>query len=311
MQVGADGKQRSSSSSDSAAVPHGGYVTACFQKVVRAHFDSTLHKQNQPHTITLHLDFLRRTQVGPAIFKVKDVKLGRQTSIVHVTLLQDEREEVVGYITNSNINTEKGPTFPTHFALHPPPYGADVLQLAQDRDANWAERKEMPFASFRKASQHVRFFFPREGQLEQSLRDQWMCFRNGEKFTNESLGFVADVFPQVIESYRTGGEDPYSIELERKMSQKDQEAKEKGRAKFWYPTLLLNLDVKKALPEEGVEWLFLRTRTKQIKNGRYDLEVIVMDESGEIVVLSHHVCLVLGTERNMAKRAKSSEESKL
>lgn len=66
------------------------------QNVVKLHFDTTLKKQNQPHTLALHLDFLRRTDIGNATFTVKDVKLGRQTSIVHVTLSQGEREEVVG-----------------------------------------------------------------------------------------------------------------------------------------------------------------------------------------------------------------------
>jgi acyl-coenzyme A thioesterase PaaI-like protein len=66
------------------------------QTVVKKHFDTTLRKQDQPHTLALHLDFLRRTQTGPAKFVVKDVKLGRQTSVVHVTLTQGKREEVVG-----------------------------------------------------------------------------------------------------------------------------------------------------------------------------------------------------------------------
>lgn len=78
---------------------------------------------------------------------------------------------------------------------------------------------------------------------------------------------------------------------------------------YWYPTLLLNLEVKKALPEEGVEWLFLRVRAKQIKNGRMDLEVIVLDGDGDLVLLSHHVCFILGAERNLA--ARRVEESKI
>lgn len=32
--------------------------------------------------------------MGRALFTVKDTKLGRQTSIIHVTLTQDGREEV-------------------------------------------------------------------------------------------------------------------------------------------------------------------------------------------------------------------------
>jgi hypothetical protein len=93
-------------------VPHGGFVTATFLKVAQAHFNCTLSSQDQPHTIALHLDFLRRTQAGAALFTVRDTKLGRQASVIHVTLSQgsssNPREEVVGYITNSNFFLEKG-----------------------------------------------------------------------------------------------------------------------------------------------------------------------------------------------------------
>lgn len=103
------------------SVPHGGYVTACFLAAVRKHFDTTLRKQDQPHTIALHLDFLRRTDLGPAIFKIKDVKLGRQASVIHVMLYQNGSEEVVGYVTNSNLKKESGLSFETSWDLHPRP----------------------------------------------------------------------------------------------------------------------------------------------------------------------------------------------
>lgn len=48
--------------------------------------------------------------------------------------------------------------------------------------------------------------------------------------------------------------------------------------------------------------MFSRLQAKQIKNGRYDLEVVVWDEEDEIVALSHHVCFVVSAERNLAKR---------
>lgn len=79
--------------------------------------------------------------------------------------------------------------------------------------------------------------------------------------------------------------------------------KQDMKAKFWFPTLLLNLEVKKALPAEGVEWLFVRVRTKSIKNGRYDLEVIILDPDGDLVGLSSHVCLAVSTQRNMQGRS--------
>ncbi|GAB7366333.1 hypothetical protein MBLNU230_g8133t1 [Neophaeotheca triangularis] len=289
-------------------VPHGGYVTASFQQVVRKHFSTTLRKQDQPHTIALHLDFLRRTETGPATFKIKDVKLGRQTSIVHVTLTQNSREEVVGYFTNSNLSTEAGPTFPTNWALDPPTSPINFSQLEKDNDPNWALRRVWPFAAFRKATTKILAAFPRAGQPSRSCIDQWMRFSDpDEKFTNESLGFVADMFPQLIEAHRTGGEDVYHPDYEKNVSPQQQEEREKGRAKFWYPTLLLNLEIKKALPKEGVEWLFVRTGTKVIRNGRYDLEVVVMDAGGEVVALSHHVVFVVGAERNTATRVSGTK----
>jgi hypothetical protein len=283
-------------------VPHGGYVTAVFMRVVSQHFSTTLARQNQPHTIALHLDFLRRTQIGPATFKVKDVKLGRQTSVVHVTLLQDGREEVVGYITNSNISTEEGVSFSTAWKLQPAPLPADLSKFESDEDPNWAARERWPFSDFRKATLNVRSFFPRAGQPAPGIIDEWLCLRNGENWTNEALGSVVDTFPQVIEGYILG-DDPYSVENERS-------GKKEEQVGFWYPTVLLNMDVKKALPKEGVKWLFVRLQAKRIKNGRFDLEIVVLDEGGDVVALSHHVCFAVSAARNTAARRTAGEAGK-
>jgi hypothetical protein len=132
-----------------------------------------------------------------------------------------------------------------------------------------------------------------------NVYDEWMCFRDpNERWTNESLGFLVDMFPQVCEVFILNGEDQYSPKV-FKGGVKGDKVK---TVPHWYPTLLLNLDVKKALPEEGVKFLFLRLQTKAIKNGRYDLEIVVMDEQDEVVALSHHVCFAVSAERNLAAR---------
>lgn len=281
-----------------------------FMRVVSLHFATTLARQSQPHTITLHLDFLRRTQVGAATFKVKDVKLGRQTSVVHVTLSQDGREEVVGYITNSNLATEEGVSFPTAWKLQPAPLPADISKFDSDQDAHWGERKRWPFSDFRKATINVRSWFPRAGQPAPGVIDEWLCLRNGENWTNESIGSVVDTFPQIIESYILE-DDPYSIDNEKSAASGGEKKKTQGVG-FWYPTVLLNLDVKKALPKEGVKWLHVRLQAKAIKNGRFDLEIAVLDEGGDLVALSHHVCFAVSAARNTAaRRTVGAGETKL
>jgi len=274
-------------------VPHGGFVTGVFLRVASAHFASTLSSQNQPHTIALHLDFLRRTQEGPALFTVKDTKLGRQTSVIHISLTQGGREEVVGSLTNANFETEEGVTFNTNYTLTPSPLPVDLQLLKEDKDPNWARQPEMPFARFRKATFKSDFRFPREGQTKMNAADEWIRLSSGEKWTDASLGYVCDMWPMPIERY-IHAEDPYDVKASGE--------KKEAVSKFWYPTLLLDLDIKKALPKEGVEWLFARVEAKQIKNGRMDLDVIILDGVGEIVALSHHVALAVSSDRNTAKR---------
>ncbi|TAQ88974.1 hypothetical protein B7494_g2660 [Chlorociboria aeruginascens] len=268
--------------------------------VASTHFSGTLSSQNQPHTITVHLDFLRRTQTGPATFTVQDTKLGRQASVIHISLSQDGREEVVGYLTNSNIHTETGVSFDTQHSLSPPALPVDLSLLAQNQDKNWALKEQMPFAGFRKAVTKTEMYFPREGQRRNGTADEWLRFCNREQWTNTSLGFLCDIFPMPVETFLRGA-DPYDVRNDREATIHS------SKSKFWYPTLLLNLDVKKVLPEEGVEWLFLRVNTKKIKNGRMDLEMEILDVGGEIVALSHHVAFVLSGARNLAKRSTAKE----
>jgi acyl-coenzyme A thioesterase PaaI-like protein len=297
------------------SVPHGGYVTSIFQTVASQHFRTTLSSQNQPHLLALHLEFLRRTDVGPATFVVRDVKLGRQMSIIHVTLSQGAREEIVGYITHSNLSVEKGVSFDTHWLSRSDLGGVDTSSLENGTNNVWLEKQPWPMAEFRKAANHFRTWMPRRGQTVQSGYDFWSCpAEAGARWKNDSLGYLVDCFPQLLESYLQEGVDPYSLKMDvdPEMRVRSKELSKKA-GNFWYPTVLLNIDVKKALPEEGERFLFTRVRAKQIRNGRYDLEVVIVDPSGDLVALSHHVCLVVGAERNMAKRREvgANESGKL
>ncbi|KAL9605118.1 MAG: hypothetical protein Q9219_000052 [cf. Caloplaca sp. 3 TL-2023] len=288
-------------------VPHGGFVTSCFLSATALHFSTTHAARNQPHTITIHLTFLRRNSVGPARFSIRDVKLGRRTSTVHVSLTQGDdnaaEPSVVGYLTQSNLRTEEGLSLRTQWSLHPPPPSlvSSAQALTQgDGDDNWILVPPL-HGRFRKAARKVHFYVPRNGQLEPGMADEWIRLSDGRggRFTQESLGFVADNFPQIVEIYP--GTDPPALISKRSATT---EGKTKVEPK-WFPTMLLNLDVKKALPAEGVEWLFVRVRAKKIENGRMDLEVVVMDEEGDLVALSNHVCLILSAERNRTRSERS------
>lgn len=60
---------------------------------------------------------------------------------------------------------------------------------------------------------------------------------------------------------------------------------------YVYPTVCMAVEIKK--DPKGAEWLFMRIRAHKIKNGRFDQEVQIVDESGDVVALSKHVCFAV------------------
>ncbi|RMZ78219.1 hypothetical protein DV738_g4026, partial [Chaetothyriales sp. CBS 135597] len=264
--------------------------------------------------INLHLEFMRRTAVGPAIFSVRDVKIGSRISNLHLTLYQDY------YNTGPNIAAESGLSLDTAYRPLPPPLPADLKRLssAEGEDENYLLRRTDAYPDFRAATLCLQIYLlkphRRPASHPLSINDQWSRFtpwqREG-RWTNDGLGFVVDMFPQVVEKYI----NPV-VEEAALMEKDDAKLKEilkthAGKAKYWYPTMTLNLDVKKVLPEEGVEWLFTRTKAKTIKNGRLDLDIEVWDDQGDLVATSSHSSLIVDTSRNTTRNGKKTRAGKI
>lgn len=404
------------------SVPQGGYVTSCILRVASIHFRTTLARCNQPHTIALHLSFLRRSAVGRATFTVSAAKIGRTFSVVQISVAQSPGHErgrgrsqsksrigsvasaatatdpaaaaaaeavaaakaaappdpfVVGYLTQANLAFESGVSLPTHFRLEPAPLPrGSTADLRANADPNWVVQPQPPFSvrEWRNALRRVETYIPRRGGggrrvsgdsggggseggggATNAANDEWIRLASGERWTQESLGFVCDTFPLIPDAYglqedaeqlRKISDDDNHRHLHNDHDDDDQRRRTQSSSdstpspfpspsvsasipqlqppalpptptspskkptptsnldlsKFWFPTLVLNIEFKKLLPPEGVEWLFVRVRPKQIRNGRMDLEVVVLDEEGDIVALSWHVALIVGGERNSRGR---------
>jgi hypothetical protein len=66
----------------------------------------------------------------------------------------------------------------------------------------------------------------------------------------------------------------------------------------WFPTLNMGVEVKRGVPVRGWEWLFVRVEMRGVRDGRFDYDVVILDEDGGLVAISRHVALVVGAERN-------------
>ncbi|KAE8348030.1 thioesterase-like superfamily-domain-containing protein [Aspergillus coremiiformis] len=294
-------------------VPHGGYTTAVLYRLALTHFAHT-HPTlyDAPATpISIQLSFLRRTTAGPAVLTVQDMKLGARTSTIHVSLCQPSEKKVkqgelevkvAGYITVSPPTAEVGFTFNTEWSSQSAAQGSgpngsvNLTALGQTgRDGKWVRLKPS-FPKFRRATRQVEVYGPDPGLGKPKVIQQWSRFRPGgdpeARWTNEAVAFLADVFPLALSAF-----DQMALAA----STPSQESTEQT-SRFWYPTVTLNVDFKKRLPAQGAEWLYSQVHTKVVRDGRTDLDVVILDEQGDVVASSTQVGLMLSASRNVGQR---------
>ncbi|KAJ5658181.1 uncharacterized protein N7484_001830 [Penicillium longicatenatum] len=300
-------------------VPHGGYTSAVLYNLALTHFAHAHPKQysTPASPISLQFSFIRRTAAGPATLEVEDIKLGARTSTINVKLLQPSEKQpdkleikVVGYITVSPPDAEVGISVPTGWKAHPQPVPGSLpdgqinfTQLAETgKDGAWS-KSAPPYPEFRRAATQLELYGPGKGETQQQRTgsmaiDQWARFRpcgdqNG-RWTDAAVVYLLDMFPMALDGF-----DSVSANAVAKESGK---SVDDLKAKFWYPTVTLNIDMKKHLPAAGVEWLYSRIVTKVVRDGRTDLDVTVLDQDGEVIALSTQVGLVVSASRNLGTR---------
>ncbi|KAK6502099.1 hypothetical protein TWF481_009908 [Arthrobotrys musiformis] len=280
------------------AVPNGGYVAAVMLRAAATHMTTTHARISPPqqHAISFHGMFMIKTNAGAVELKVTDTKIGRGYSVLHVELLQEGMRCVNAYVTMTNIDNESGPNLNTFWEKPDPGLvgrkNLDKL-LTPEGVEGWFEHPK-PFADFREVSKRTRFFSsvkPTPGVVS-----NWGTFTNpAESITNEAIALIADLFVGVVERMESEAETGEGKQSGSEMFQS---------AKFWYPTLSFTMDVKKSLPKEGVKWVFSKVHSQQVKNGRWDLQVVMLDEDGELLATSTQVALMVDASRNTKPRGK-------
>ncbi|KAJ5291445.1 thioesterase family protein [Penicillium angulare] len=283
------------------AVPNGGYTSACMLAAAKIH----LRLRDQPDTLTAHFEFPNRASTGPAILTIEDVKLGQQISTLQLTLWQGgllsqapwidhfvSRRRVLAYTTHTNLRSFSGISMPTGYEVTPAAELSSVSDFealkTNGADEVW-EKSKLPKAY---------------ATMMPSLA-RW----HGERITQSTLAYVVDSFPHNMHKFLAA---PVLRELlnappdrSGDSDMKEVRGKDHQRDEMWFPTVVMNMEMKTTLPDDGIEWLAVRVLSKQIKDGKFDLEVLVRDPDGEIIALSHHVGLILNFVQNTRNKGLS------
>ncbi|KAI0152993.1 thioesterase family protein [Xylariaceae sp. FL1272] len=331
----------------SNSVPNGGYAASCMLAAANAHLAS----RGQPDTLTAHFEYPARISPGPAMITIEDIKIGHSLlCTLHLTMWQHglqpqkpwiapqvSQRVILAYSTHTNLRTMEGLSVSTAFeAAHAdaPSHSLPDFEMlkATGVDVAWAETLlPASSASTLLSLRNWHFYLPRGEAAVPGTLDMWLRLASGERITQAVLPYVVDSFPFNLSEYIIAPEVKQMLRqqglLMEQQKQPSYEAKatsadgtaQKGeessstgaRASLWLPTVVMNLEVKTALPDEGVEWIAVRIVAKEMKNGRFDMEVIVRDTDDELIALSHHVALMLDVERAARSKTKSKSKASL
>lgn len=192
----------------------------------------------------------------------------------------------------------------------------DFKVLAKDgRDREWrAGPQALPSLH---AVKHLKLYSPSSTVLPKTVEEragveQWAQFAPGgtpARWSNEAVVCLADIFPAALD--RMGAMEEMRLLATGASGTSEGPAEEsdgdglngrattyQGLVQFWYPTVIMNIDLKTRLPPSGVEWLYSRVVTRMVRGSRADLEVLILDQDGELIATSTQVALVVDPARN-------------
>ena len=214
----------------------------------------------------------------------------------------------------ANLLVSEGISFETSWILSPAPVETSIPMLAADADSRWISY-QCPYhpESFRRVQSYLKFFIPCE-LSDPTMVDQWITPLDPQAtFTDENIGFVADISLPILDSFypeeATGG---HAATIAAGLQQKSERENgitrvpDASSGSYETPAMIMTLatsiEIKKRLPVGGVKWLFMRAQAKQIKNGRTDMEIVILDEGMDLVALSSQVLSIVDLKR--VKKAK-------
>ncbi|KAI8145949.1 thioesterase-like superfamily-domain-containing protein [Fennellomyces sp. T-0311] len=265
-------------------VPVRGYVIALSLHAVLDYY-STRH---QKHPVALNTFFFKKTEPGPFIVEISDLKPSKKGfHVVKVLLRQHKKDgsakkvpesleeynpaeyvtKTHSIITMGNMDGEKGVTYihPTEGAKPP------SLELMKPTQMEFIKEYVNVYQD-----QSTLPIHKQDGQIISGRPEVHHCvsFKDGRESDFKSLPFWADVFVHPVFSL---GEQVLG-----------------GRC--WMPTLQLEVQFK-AVPK-NVKSVLASFKVPHIINGRFDLDGALFDQHQNLLAITRHQCLVVPWERN-------------
>ncbi|ODQ51660.1 hypothetical protein SAICODRAFT_20330 [Saitoella complicata NRRL Y-17804] len=242
--------------------PLGGYLVAIVLNALKTHNVSVTGDKHKD-CFHINVTFLNKPDAGRDVeITVKDVKRGRTYAVCSVEMWQEKRHILTTLSTHSSFSAEKGPTYPQH----------SLAPFTLFKDCHPITTTLGPVK--RPAIDNIEICVdPAIEELKRTERLQWIRLVNepSRPIDEPVVAMFADCL-SVPPPYLHG---------------------QLGEGKVaWFPTLTLEIQFR-APTSLDPQWIHIHYIAKMVKNGRFDIDVEVRDEKGEVLALSRHLCTIV------------------
>ncbi|KAK6828724.1 hypothetical protein RU639_003736 [Aspergillus parasiticus] len=250
---------------------YGGFCTALIVSGSSKYFALRHPGSNQPHCVSLHVQFLKPLPCGPFKVSFDDIQKGSRFSVIQAKICPLDSAfsspYILSVITLGNLHRKTGPSL----SLQSKPIPNRQNDCVPWKHDYFDPSKNPPGARFE-------FLVPKDGPSllwsparGQNTRDQWAKVAGeNESFNMEYLGLLADSVPALPMNY-----DPQGL---------------KATETWAFPTVSLTLDIRE--DPAGKEWILVRSKMRSLRHGRFDMEMQMVDEDNNLLATCRQSCVM-------------------
>ncbi|KAE8381071.1 thioesterase-like superfamily-domain-containing protein [Aspergillus bertholletiae] len=260
----------------------GGYLNALMISAAQKLNALEFGEERFPDPIHVFVQFLHMVPPGQVVVTCNRLRISSRQSVVRVEVVRTAASghpsspATVGIVTCASISKEKGLTQQSEpaFAIPLPNRHTECVKIDDPVVDSTPVTSKLNWVSPKAANG---LWGHRVGGHH---REVWVSFRDSSNISNLlHLALLSDMPLQPPATHQAGFYSKYALS-----------------------TLCMTVEFKRR-PDPSTQWVMIRSNSNLVANGRYDVNIQILDKEGNILALSNHVVYV-SELRARAKGAK-------
>lgn len=270
----------------------GGFLNALMLSATRKYLELEFGPGRYPDPIHVFVQFLNIVPPGQVIITCHILRTSSRQCVVRVELSRlvsaaEVQSTTVAIVTYGDLSKEKGLSQDAEAAL-------SLSTPLPNRDTECVPIDD-PVVDATPVTRKLHWIAPQGAnglwghRLGGHQREVWLSPRDGSKWSSIfHLAMLADMVGQ-----------HHNQPLHSLPATNDQQplqppaTHEQGfYTRYALSTLCLSVEFKRN-PHPDTQWVMTRSNSTKVFNGRYDVNLQILDESGELLALSHHVVYIV------------------